>query len=125
GLRAWFERWTISPEFNPEGRAPVTKYLKELADNAASPLMAAVRHAIEDEPHALVRSDLLSLSCLRGVLSGQTLPDFSDQALASVLRELGWEKRERVLLEGIRHTLWSKNFPGDVRSEAGLRLEYL
>ncbi len=126
GLRAFFETWPISPAFDPEGRAPITRYLKELADNASSPLQMAVRHCIEDQPHPLVRKDLLSLGCLRGCLDGAHLPDFSDQALAQVLRELGWEKQDRVMIEGSKHQLWSRDYEGNnARQDAALRLEFL
>ena len=126
GLRAFFETWPISDSFDPEGRAPITRYLKELADNAASPLQMAVRHCIEDQPHPLVRTDLLSLGCLRGSLEGAHLPDFSDQALAQVLRELGWEKLDRAMIEGSKHQLWGHDYKGtNARQEAALRLEFL
>jgi hypothetical protein len=111
GLRAWFEKWEISADFKPDGRAPVTKYLSELVDSAASPLAAAVKIAIADEPHPLVRRNLLSISCLRGVLDTGHLPEFSDQALAAVLRETGWSKYERVMLEGAKHQLWYRDMP--------------
>jgi len=125
GLRAFFESWPISKDFNPEGRAPVTRYLKELAENAATPLTTAVKQCIEDEPHALVRKDLLSLGCLRGSLDSSHLTEFSDQALAAVLRELGWEKFDRVMIDGGKHQLWTHGFSGDVKAEAKLRLEFL
>ena len=125
GLRAWFESWRISPAFQPEGRAPVTSYLFELAENSASPLAAVVRHCIDDEPHPLVRRDLLSLSCLRGAMDTTHLPDFTDQALASVLRELGWIKHSRVLVGGNKHQIWVRRDFADVRAECELRLNWL
>jgi hypothetical protein len=126
GLRAFFESWPISKDFDPEGRAPVTRYLKELAENAASPLTQAVKFCIEDQPHPLVRTDLLSLACLRGSLDTAHLKDFSDQALAAVLRELGWEKYERVMIEGAKHQLWTRDYRGNnPRQDAALRLEFL
>src|SRR6185295_19112970 len=87
GVRAWFENYKLADAFDPNGRAPVTPYLREFAANAASPLAAAVMDALEDEPHPLVQGDLLSLSCLRGCLDCTKLSEFSDQALAAVLRE--------------------------------------
>ncbi len=124
GLRSWFEQWTISPGFNPDARAPVTKYLKELAEAAASPLMAAVKLTIDDEPHALVRRDLLSIGCLRACMN-QDLKHFTDQALAGVLRELGWEKAGRHTLEEQRHSLWTRGLGRDAVSTARQRLEFL
>lgn len=125
GLRSWLEQWRFSSEFEPDGRAPHTPYLTDLVENAQSPLAAAVRHCIDDQPHALVQKDLLSLSCLRGVLDSSHLPDFSDQALCSVLREMGWQKQIRCMIEGGKHQLWvKKEFP-DVRGTAEARLKFL
>jgi len=125
GLRAWFEQWSISDSFEPEGRAPITKYLFDLAENAATPLATAVKHCIEDEPHPLVRKDLLSLACLRGSLDSSHLPDFSDQALASVLRELGWFKYNRIMVDGAKHQIWIKRQFPDVRGTAEARVKFL
>lgn len=125
GLRAFFESWPISKNFDPEGRAPSTKYLKDLADNAATPLAQAVKLCLEDEPHPLVRADIVSLACLRGALDSSHLNEFSDQALGAVLREMGWDKFERVMIEGTKHQLWVKGFTGDIRAEARLRMEFL
>lgn len=127
GLRAWFQKWKLSPDFKPNGRAPVTPYLRELSENAASPLATAVRQAIEDEDHPLVRKDLLSIGCLRGALDGSHLQDFSDQGLAAVLRELGWRKFDRVTVDGAKHQLWTHGdtLPRDVRGVAEARVKYL
>lgn len=122
GLRAFLEAWTIGAEFKPDGRAPVTPYMHMLIENAASPLTAAVRETIADSEHPLVRGDILSLGCLRGALDSAHLADFSDQALAAVLREMGWHKFGRVSLEGGKHQLWTKAFEGDVKDEVARRI---
>jgi hypothetical protein len=110
GLKAFFEKWDIASDFNPEGRAEVTPYLRDLVENSASPLTAAVRQAISEEPLPLVRKDLVSMSAVRGLVQHcQGVSEFSDQTLAAVLREMGWTKAERVMLEGERHTLWVKD----------------
>ena len=124
GLRAWFESWAISPEFKPNGRAPLTSYFFDLVDNAASPLAMAVKNTIDDEPHPLVRKDLLSLSCLRGCIEAP-VPEYSDQALAGVLRELGWLKYDRMMLDGAKHQVWVKRPFADVRRTAEARMRFL
>jgi hypothetical protein len=126
GLRAWFEQRTISPAFNPDGRAPTTKYMAEMVIAGASALAAALMQAIEDEEHALIRKDLVSMQALRGVLEAtEKLGSFSDQAMSSILRELGWNKGTRCRLNGERHTLWSKGPAADLKAIAEERLEIL
>ena len=126
GLRAWFEGYTLSPDFDPDGRAPITKYLHELAVTSASPLASAVNQVIIDDLHPLVKCDLLSLGVLRALLRDANIPPFSDQALALVLLEHGWERGVRCSLDGHRHTLWHKGFAGkDLVSTAAGRLDVL
>lgn len=125
GLRSWFEQRTISKDFRPDGRAPRTRYLADLAANAATPLQSAVQEALAEEGHALVRRDLVSLGALRSVLDDDHLPHFSNQALASVLRDLGWEKRERVEIEGLKHLLWTQGVVLDPVGKARGRSEVI
>lgn len=109
GLRAFLEAYPVSPTFAPDGPAPVTKYLAELASAAESPLAATVRNVLGDTAHPLLRPDLLSLQALRDVCMlevGARASDWSDQALSGVLRELGYESVGRVRLGDDRHRLW-------------------
>jgi hypothetical protein len=125
GLRAWFEQWSISPSFKADGRAPLTPYLKELVEASASPLAAIVAQTIEDQPHALVQRDLVSIGCLRGCMDSTHLADFSDQALCNVLREQGWSKWGRTMIDGARHQLWTKNCKTNPMITACARAEVL
>lgn len=125
GIRALLESWPISPDFRPEGRAPVTPFLRELAAATASPLSAAVQEAIDDQPHALVRPDLVSISVLRAVLPTDRLAHFTDQGLSAVLREKGFVSAGRHFLDGARHTLWVRGLAGDPLAEATVRLQVL
>lgn len=114
GFRAWLENWKISPSFSPEGRAPLTEHLREMARHAASPLAAAVRDAIHDQDHALVGPRLVSMQALRPLLANAGLGHFSDQALASVLREAGFVRRDRIRLGEERHSIWTAPDVGSV-----------
>lgn len=126
GVRAYFESRKISKEFNPDGRAPATRFQREMAVLAASPLAAAVLQAIEDKPHPLCQDDLVSTRIIRAIVENDAhIHDFSDQALAGVLRELGWTRALRTYLGGDRHQFWIKGLQGDVRSIAESRLEIL
>lgn len=117
GLRAWFTEWKISDKFNPNGHAPVTRYLGELMKAAATPLTAAVVDAIADGDHPLVKEDLLSSRCLKAVVEQHALPRFTDQNLASVLRELDFVQLGRFRIDDDRHYLWSKR--GNAMTAAG------
>jgi hypothetical protein len=125
GIRAFFEKRRISPDFKANGRAPVTPYLRQLAQATATPLAAAVQDALDDRAHALVAPDLVSLTALRGVLPQDRLPVFTDQGLAAVLREKGFVNAGRHLIDGARHSLWTHSLEGDPAAEAALRSSVL
>ena len=127
GLLSFLRTWPIDyGRFQPEGRAPDTPYLHELVRNAASPLASAVQQAIDDQPHALLMKDILSMNVLRDVLESERhMAAFSDQALAAVLHELGWTKAGRATIKGRRHQVWQRGFVGDASREAALREECL
>jgi len=108
GLRAWFMEWKISKDFNPHKHAPVTRYLSELMKASATPLTSAVSDALVDGDHPLVAEDLVSSRCLKGLIETQNLPRFTDQNLASVLRELDYVLLGRYRIEEDRHYLWTK-----------------
>lgn len=127
GVRAWFEDYKLSPEFNADGRAPITRYLHNVAANAASPLASAILQVIEDGSHPLVQGDVLSLSALRVLVSEMNVGPFSDQGLALVLLEHGWTKGPRTQIDGMKHSLWLKNYRGeeDLHAMVKHRLEIL
>lgn len=125
GLRAWMLKRKFSADFKPDGRAPATIYLQELAKTAASPLAAAVTQLIADNAHPLVAPDLLSLQVLRTLLADMNVGLFSDQALGLVLMEHGWQRADRVRIDEVRHTLWVRRFKGDPAKIAHARLELI
>lgn len=125
GIRYFFENWKISPGFNPSGHAPQTDFLNEMARLTASPLRRAVEEAIEDQPHALVRRDLVSVSTLRNLIPRDGIPPFSDQALGNILREEGYIYIGRHIIDGERHNLWAFGDMIDPVAAARARAELL
>ena len=122
-LRSWFEQWPISSGFNPDGRAPETCYLAQLANAAASPLSAAVQEAIADSTNPLVTSEFISTNVLGSMLHLEHNLEFTTQALSGVLREAGYVKAGRTTMDDVRHNIWTKAgamVPGDLTLE-GLR----
>lgn len=110
GLRAWFEARTIGADFRPNGHAPRTSYLTALTQIAASPLASAVTTALQDGDHPLVKVDMVSTTHLRRVLEQVPgLGHFSDQALVSILKELGYHTHGRIRLDEQRTSIWTKS----------------
>lgn len=107
GLRAWFLNRKISPTFD-HIIAPDSGYKSEMLDAAATPLHRAVELAIADNDNPLVAKDLLSSRSLREILEVEHrgLGRFTDQTLASVLREMGYTAAGRERMGDSRHSLW-------------------
>ena len=108
GLRSFLLDRTIGADFDPI-IAPESDYKAEMLDAGASPLQRATELAIADAPNPMVQPDLLSAKALREYLDVEArgLNRFSDQALAQVLRDLGFTTLGRVQMGEHKHTLWS------------------
>jgi hypothetical protein len=130
GVRHFLENRKLSSAFDPDGHAPVTEYLLQMLGASASPLAAAIREALEDGDHPLVQSDLVSLKSLHSLLETQRgVGFFSDQAVCSILREMGFVSSTRIRMgddktSQARHTLWTHltRFKGDAVEQARIRL---
>lgn len=127
GLRAFFESWEISEDFNPNASAPETKYLLELISDSANETTAAVRQLICEGDHPLLQYDLLSSKILMEFLQdhAQLRSKVSTQHLYNVLREENYTQTCRIMIDGCRHYLWSKTGAGvtDPEGLARLRVE--
>jgi hypothetical protein len=105
-LRAWLEAWPIPESFNPDGHAPMTKYLQELAGAAASPLAASMNDIIREGEHPLASNEVVSMVVMRQLLNLPPGVEFNDQAVAAILREMNYTKAGRVMIDGQRHAVW-------------------
>lgn len=106
GLRAWLSQWKFSAGWNPSGEADRTPYFYEMVKNSASGLSYTISQIIEDEDHPMVRQDLLSSSTL-ALLLQETGQRFTLQAIASVLREMGYQMVGKIRLGPERHHIWT------------------
>lgn len=109
GLRAFLEDWQISPDFQPSGHAPKTKYRDELLQDSANENVQAVREAIADNPSALVSHDLVGSTALLTYL--ETSSSFNPRnltgaTLAAILRDEGYRKQGRFVVKGDRDQMW-------------------
>lgn len=105
GLRSFLEQWQISEEFNPDGHAPVTTYLQELAKTSATPLNTAIAEAIAGREHPMLGEDILSVTTLLGVLETKKLPPFTEHAVGVILSELGYEVIGKASVSGGKHVV--------------------
>lgn len=113
GLRHFFEVWPISPDFPANGPAPRTKYHEQMQADTMNETEVQVREYIADGEYALIQPDLLSLTTLTNRLELEGKSQVTPQRLGSILRELGYNRGERVTIKGERHVLW-------VHGESGL-----
>lgn len=117
GMRSFLLDWPISEEFNPM-HCPQTRFKAGMVEAASSPLQQAVTQELEDGVNPLCKPDLVSLRVLRDLveLEHRGVGKFSDQSLASVLREMGFVSAGRTRVGGDRHTLWSRGLNPGVAS---------
>lgn len=109
-FRAYLDNWEISPDFDPDGHAPRTKYVQEMVNDTAGELHAAVRELLLEGDYSLIQYDIVSSKALMDVLTleqGQTR--VTPQKLAQVLREEGFTKAgDKHLIGEEKHALWCR-----------------
>ena len=125
GLRAFFEEWKISSDFSAQGRAPITKYFKDLVDQVSTPLSSAIMEIITDADVPLVQKDLVSLKSLRNALDFKKVNTFADNTLGIILREKGYKYYDRISINGEKHTIYTKGLRRDPATVAKERLDFL
>jgi hypothetical protein len=119
GLRSFFETWEISPGFNPNGRAPKTKYLEEMIEDSADEVTSAIRRTLRDSESPLLSEDMVWEPSLMGSLTMEGLKE-SPQRIGKLLREEHYLRVPgRPMIDGMRGYLWIKQgkFDGKMPAE--------
>lgn len=106
-LRHFFETWPISDDFPADSHAPVTKYLTDLVETSVNDTHSTVRQIIADGENPLVKSDLVSIQQLKALIALSGCREASMQYLGNLLREEGFTKATRHMVNGERHTFWT------------------
>lgn len=104
-LRAWLLNRKISPDFDPNGHAPRTKYLYEMVEAAENPAATAIKEFMYERSHPLITENLVSIKTLRDIVEGSGV-DASGQYIGTVLREEGFRSSGRVRLMDGKHCIW-------------------
>lgn len=109
-LRTWLMEREIHESFDPL-HCPATADKASMTQAASSPLHRAVSEVIEDGDNPLVKPDLVSIKLLRQLIETESrgLGRFSDSALASILRDMGFVSAGRIRFDGSRQSFWSKD----------------
>lgn len=108
----------IGAEFNPQGRAPITKGIEEMRQANVSDERMTVEDAISDHACDIVSDRLLDITHLNNLvgIDGGELP--TKRALGNVLRDKGMRQidNRRVKVKRNNHFVWyvpSKNMTSD------------
>jgi hypothetical protein len=109
-FRSYLMDWPISPDFNPNGHAPRTKYLQEMVSDSSSDLVFSVRKLLLEGDHPLIQFDIVSAKAILDVIQlEEGLHPVSPQQLGHVLREEGFRQIGRHLYGQDRHYIWCRN----------------
>lgn len=103
--------WKISPDFDPNGRAPETSARIEMKALSVSPDRDLVENFIEEYRCEVINDEFIDITWLNKMveMSGRLLP--KTRTLSSVLSEMGYSPMEgrRVNVKGSGyHYLWLK-----------------
>jgi hypothetical protein len=108
-LRWVFENHIISPDFDPDGRAPHTIFRDQIIEDTSDEVTACVRRAVEEGALPLVNSDFIAANMLGAMFNLEGVREPTDQYLGQVLRGLGYHSGKRSMIEGVKQTIWVRN----------------
>lgn len=122
-LRHFFETWPISDDFPADSHAPATSYLTDLVETSINDTHSAVRQLIADGENPLVKPDLVSIQQLKTLITLSGCKDASMQYLGNLLREEGFVKATRHVVNGDRQTFWTHLAKWDKSKNIGTEAE--
>lgn len=108
-LRAWFEQYEISENFNPEGPPPVTEYMEQMQEVTMPEAEQELEDILEEAEHALIQRDMISSTTLLTVLNSALSNPTSGKYVCKMLMGKGYTQAGRVAISGVRHRLWFGN----------------
>lgn len=105
----------VSDEFDPQGRAPMTKGVEEMRRANVSDDRQAFEDAIETYANTIVSDTIIDITHLNNCakLDGIDLPQ--TRTLANILRDMGYRQpgRKRVKVKGAYHYVWFRGGADD------------
>lgn len=105
GFRHFLSHYKISNDFCPNSIAPVSDYQTEVEEEDKPELQIFIEEILSNGSGPL-QKDLLSSRALKEALTIRGHNFYSDQNLAEVLRNMGYEKLKRIRLNGDMHYIW-------------------
>ena len=99
---------SLSADFDPHGRAPITAGLKEMRSANISDDRQAVEEALEEYACEIISDKVVDVTHLNScvLMDGGSLPQ--NRVMANILRDLGYRQtaRKRVKIKGKLHRVW-------------------
>jgi hypothetical protein len=110
----------LSDEFDPQGRAPMTKGLQEMRRANVSDDRQAVEDAIENHASTIVSDKLIDVTHLKNCVEMDGISFPQTRTLANILRDMGYRQpgRNRVKVKGKYHYVWFRGSDDDDGDQA-------
>lgn len=113
GLRHFFENYEISDAFSADAQAPRTIYADQIIDDTCDEVARTIKQVIAESTDPLIQKDAVASTALANRLIYEGIKKPTESHIASVLRNLGFEKVGRYQthkpeddLEETRQYIW-------------------
>lgn len=107
-IARWLMDRKLSADFNPHGRAPLTKGIAQMRQANVSDDRQALDELIEDYACGIVSDQIIDVTYLNAcaTMDGKSIP--TGRILASILRDKGYSQIEnrRIKIKGAYHFVW-------------------
>jgi len=107
GLRHMFENRTIRSDFNANGPAPASAYLREMVDDSGNELTSILETFWMDQDSPYIREDVIASVSLQGAIDRANLRNMHPQYTAKLLRDMGYRRADgRHVIDGVNQFVW-------------------
>lgn len=109
GLRKWFLDYKVSEEFNPKGKAPITKARASMIRMSKPDWMACVEEVVKEGKTPGVSRDVIVASKLKEALQAfDGLDEVKTKSQATYMAKLGYLVRDRFTIDGCMTVVYAK-----------------
>lgn len=104
-LRKWLLEYPLHPEFDADGRAPITDAKASVIELSRNFIELAAEEIIEEGTAGVTRA-VLSSSCLTAEINARTGEKIHGQSVHKLLQMMGYHFYGRVKWKGKTHRVW-------------------
>jgi len=107
-IKEFLVNYPVHADFNPEGRAPESKYFDEAVRDMQNPIDKIIDEETADPTNLLINADFVCVGGIKNAYETANKEIIHSNKITSRLHRIGYHYIERVWYNGDKLSVWSK-----------------